>query len=268
MSCTGPNETGDCTFNGAYFWGNINANTLTLTEFGRTTYGMYFYGDTKIGTLIIDNTKGDYDRIIGFAQSNTDAGTISIGKIELKDKTKPTSIKIALISDRQWGAFDSTLTNWLDTGGVTVYITDTTDANQANWTQTTITPTPQGNAFVKRKYKFGGSGEIISITGPGASYLTGGGGSSGGGSGGSGGSSSGENGSSDIPKLTRTQKDTIDCISKLGATLQAVQLCRNTMQEREHLESTNTLILYNILNNYDGTYINYDYGLGHQVGVG
>ena len=40
------------------------------------------------------------------------------------------------------------------------------------------------------------------------------------------------------------------------------------LNEQLHLESTNTLILYNILNNYDGTYINYDYGLGHQVGVG
>lgn len=198
MSCTGANETGDCTFNGSYFIGNINANTLTLTEFGRTTYGMYFYGDTKIGTLIIDNTKGDYNRIIGFGQNNGDAGTISIGKIELKDKTKPTSIKIELISQRKWGKFDSTLTNWLDTGGVTVSIIDNTNANEANWTETTITPTPQGNAFVKRKYKFGGGGEIISISGPGASYLTGGGGSSGGGSGGSGGSSSG-GGSSSAP---------------------------------------------------------------------
>ena len=40
------------------------------------------------------------------------------------------------------------------------------------------------------------------------------------------------------------------------------------LNEQLHLESTNTLILYNILNNYDGTDINYDYGLGHQVGVG
>lgn len=50
--------------------------------------------------------------------------------------------------------------------------------------------------------------------------------------------------------------------------LQSVIKYAQSLNEQLHLESTNTLILYNILNNYDGTYINYDYGLGHQVGVG
>lgn len=50
--------------------------------------------------------------------------------------------------------------------------------------------------------------------------------------------------------------------------LQSVIKYAQALNEQLHLESTNTLILYNILNNYDGTYINYDYGLGHQVGVG
>ncbi len=50
--------------------------------------------------------------------------------------------------------------------------------------------------------------------------------------------------------------------------LQSVIKYAQALNEQLHLESTNTLILYNILNNYDGTYINYDYGLGHQVGIG
>ncbi|ETD24796.1 hypothetical protein [Helicobacter macacae] len=262
MSCTGPNETGDCTFNGGKFWGNINANTLTLKNDGYINYELLFYGNTTINTLIIDVYDG---KRIYFSQYIRDKATITINNIIIKDKTKPNPASIGLATNKE--GLQSTLKNLNDTGGATVNIIDL-----INNTDTTITPTPQGNAFVKRKYKFGGGGEIISITGPGASYLTGGGGSSGGGSSGSGGSGSsgggGENGSSNTPKLTRTQKDTIDCISKLGGTLQAVQLCRNTMWEREHLESTNTLILYNILNNYDGTYINYDYGLGHQVGIG
>ena len=42
----------------------------------------------------------------------------------------------------------------------------------------------------------------------------------------------------------------------------------NALNEQLNLESANAMILYNILNNYDGTYINYDYGFGNQVGIG
>ena len=40
------------------------------------------------------------------------------------------------------------------------------------------------------------------------------------------------------------------------------------LKEQLVRESTNTMILYNILNNYDGTYMSYDYGLSHQFSMG
>ncbi|MGX3046174.1 hypothetical protein, partial [Helicobacter sp. T3_23-1056] len=40
------------------------------------------------------------------------------------------------------------------------------------------------------------------------------------------------------------------------------------LKEQIVRESTNTMILYNILNNYDGTYMSYDYGLSHQFSMG
>ena len=40
------------------------------------------------------------------------------------------------------------------------------------------------------------------------------------------------------------------------------------LKEQVVRESTNTMILYNMLNNYDGTYMGYDYGLSHQFGMG
>lgn len=49
---------------------------------------------------------------------------------------------------------------------------------------------------------------------------------------------------------------------------QIVSNYANALNEQLNLESANAMILYNILNNYDGTYINYDYGFGNQIGIG
>lgn len=77
-------------------------------------------------------------------------------------------------------------------------------------------------------------------------------------SGGGGGGGSGNTGGEFTPPENATPEQLLQSVIKYAQSL----------NEQLHLESTNTLILYNILNNYDGTYINYDYGLGHQVGVG